>query len=66
MEPKNERTPPESPRPPVSPKRFRIQKLEERIAPRKGGIPGKPGYTDTCASCEITCYGCSLPLTTTG
>ena len=23
--------------------RFRIEKLEERIAPAKGGIPGKPG-----------------------
>jgi len=24
--------------------RFRIEKLEERIAPAKGGIPGKPAY----------------------
>ena len=24
--------------------RFRIDKLEERIAPAKGGIPGKPAY----------------------
>lgn len=24
--------------------RFRIEKLEERIAPAKGGIPGKPPY----------------------
>ena len=24
--------------------RFRIDKLEERIAPAKGGIPGKPPY----------------------
>lgn len=24
-------------------RRFRIVKLEERIAPAKGGIPGKPG-----------------------
>lgn len=28
--------------------RFRIEKLEERIAPTKGGIPGKPG--------DSTCY----------
>lgn len=26
--------------------RFRIEKLEERIAPAKGGIPGKPFYHD--------------------
>ena len=24
--------------------RFRIQRLEERIAPKKGGIPGQCGY----------------------
>lgn len=24
--------------------RFQIQKLEERLAPAKGGIPGKPPY----------------------
>jgi hypothetical protein len=28
----------------VGPSRFRIEKLEERIAPAKGGIPGKPAY----------------------
>jgi hypothetical protein len=28
--------------------RFRIEKLEERIAPAKGGIPGKPPYHGNC------------------
>ncbi len=28
--------------------RFKIEKLEERIAPRKGGIPGKPDPGDRC------------------
>ncbi len=33
---------PDKPRTPT-PRRFRIVKLEERIAPAKGGIPGAPG-----------------------
>ena len=28
--------------------RFKIEKLEERIAPRKGGIPGPPDPGDRC------------------
>jgi hypothetical protein len=32
--------------------RFHIEKLEERIAPAKGGIPGKPGDT----TCYYGCY----------
>jgi hypothetical protein len=30
----------------ASKSRFHIEKLEERIAPAKGGIPGKPFYHD--------------------
>jgi hypothetical protein len=30
-------------------RRFQIEKLEERIAPAKGGTPGKPP--------DYTCYG---------
>jgi hypothetical protein len=44
MEPKSQRTPPEQPWPaqPRAPrKRFRIRKLEERIAPKQGGIQKK-------------------------
>jgi hypothetical protein len=40
MEPNSEHTPPEAlppPQPPAPRKRFRIQKLEERIDPKKGG-----------------------------
>jgi hypothetical protein len=41
MEPQNDRTPPEPPQPagppPAPKKRFRFVKLEERIAPQKGG-----------------------------
>jgi hypothetical protein len=41
MEPKNDGTPPGQPKaaqpPPVAKKRFRIVKLEERVAPAKGG-----------------------------
>ena len=41
MDTKNVRTPPEqsqpAEQPPAPKKRFRIEKLEERIAPKKGG-----------------------------
>jgi len=33
-------------------RRFRIEKLEERIAPAKGGIPGKPGDTWCYYDCK--------------
>jgi hypothetical protein len=31
-----------------TPSRFRIEKLEERIAPAQGGIPGKPPGDTFC------------------
>jgi hypothetical protein len=68
MEPNHERILSEQPRPPEPPapkKRFRIHKLEERIAPQKGGFP-----SHRCTGCcEITC-GCydtyGAVCTTTG
>ncbi len=48
MEPKNERTPAQQPQPSEQPpaprKRFRIEQLEQRIAPKKGKSQG-------CAIC---------------
>ena len=55
MEPTNEPTPPEQPRPtePQFPKkRFDIVKLEERIAPGKGGDTNKP---HPCATYTCSC-----------
>jgi hypothetical protein len=54
MEPRREE--PKAAKPPSEqkPKRFRIVKLEERIAPSKGG-----GKTDNGNSCHTTCTcGC--------
>ncbi len=49
METKNERTPAQqsqpSEQPPAPKKRFRLEKLEERIAPKKKGAPSS---TDVC------------------
>jgi len=64
MESQNERTPPEQPRPaeePTAPalkkRRFRIVKLEERVAPSRGGKGthncGNSSATDTIGSASI-------------
>jgi hypothetical protein len=37
------------------PKRFRIVKLEERIAPSKGGSNGRGCYTNDHTHCALTC-----------
>ena len=49
MSPMSDRKQPQTARPagqPLRRNRFRIQKLEERIAPRKGGIKTYYCYTD--------------------
>ena len=54
MDSKNERTPAEEPLPAKSPprqRRFQIVKLEERIAPSKGGHSNKPQH---CGSSSTT------------
>jgi hypothetical protein len=52
MEPRREQLNVPAPRPVGRPKRFRIIKLEERIAPGKGG-----NGSNNCpsASCDISC-----------
>ena len=69
MEPNSERNPPEQSRPPEPPgpkKRFRIRKLEERIAPKKGGHGTQNGCTlNSCSSIDtvLVCTlgsGCTL------
>ena len=58
MEPNSERTPPEQPRPPEPPgprKRFRIQRLEERIAPKKGRDKNTHACPDTFVQCTWVC-----------
>jgi len=53
MKPKNERAPADTTDKvelPPKPRRFRIQKLEERIAPKKGG-KGTNNCTTTSANC---------------
>lgn len=37
--------------------RFKIEKLEDRIAPRKGGIPGPPGDDDVGGKGRAGCRG---------
>ena len=60
MEPRQEKPKPPKPRPEEKPRRFRIVKLEERIAPSKGGKG-----TNNCPSVNLT--GCpSLCTCTTG
>lgn len=44
--------------------RFRIEKLEERIAPAKGGIPGKPPSYYYSPPDPKPCHGhhsCKIP-----
>jgi hypothetical protein len=48
------------PRAERKPKRFRIVKLEERIAPQGGGNGGTHGNKPTCHSCHLGCG--TLPL----
>ena len=58
MNPKNDRTKSRQPRPaetPAPPRRFRIEKLEERIAPKKGGN-GK-GNGSFCCGGPIRTWG---------
>ena len=57
MNPKNDRTQPERPASaerPAPRKRFRIEKLEERIAPKKGG--------NGTHNCEYTLHCPSRPI----
>jgi hypothetical protein len=41
------------------PKRFRIVKLEERIAPNSGGSNGRGCYTNDHTNCGYTCGYCT-------
>jgi hypothetical protein len=64
MEPRREELRREEPKAPEAsaggkPKRFRIVKLEERIAPSKGGnVPGG-GNTHKCGSLDSCTLGCT-------
>jgi hypothetical protein len=59
MTPKNVRAQPEKPKAPHRNKRFQIEKLEERIAPKKGGKGTHNCPTNDCtAGCfTIGCGG---------
>jgi hypothetical protein len=60
MEPRREEPQAVKSRPAEKRKRFRIVKLEERIAPNKGGgHGGTNGNNCHSGSCEISC-GCSF------
>jgi hypothetical protein len=48
MSPKNTPRPPQDPAPRAPGKRFRFEKLEERIAPKKGGKGTHNCPTNTC------------------
>jgi hypothetical protein len=51
MESRNDRTKPaprDAANPPTPPKRFRIEKLEDRIAPKKGGRGTNNCVTQSC------------------
>ena len=50
MEPRREEPTAPTPQPQEKPRRFRIVKLEERIA------PSKSGYTGTCQGCYVTTH----------
>jgi hypothetical protein len=52
MEPRREEPTEPTPQPKEKPRRFRIVKLEERIAPSNGGTHGNKF---TCASCHLGC-----------
>jgi hypothetical protein len=58
MDPKNDpkpgQPPPAEPATPLAKKRFRIEKLEERIAPKKGGNGTNNCPADTLNSCSGT------------
>jgi hypothetical protein len=60
MEPQHNPTPPERPRPAEAPptpkKRFRIVKLEERVAPRKGGNHSHSSSSSTTAVSGVSAY----------
>lgn len=60
MTPKNDRTQSEQPRPAAEPtprRRFRIEKLEQRIAPKRGGKGTKNcGLSDGNGSASISGY----------
>jgi hypothetical protein len=60
MKPHNDRQTLNKARSEAAKPRFRIERLEERIAPSKGGVPGKPPYHyppgQHCA--YGTCYHC--------
>jgi hypothetical protein len=58
MNPKNDHTPRKSADTPLPKRRFRIEKLEERIAPKKGGkgtnnCGGSNGADDTIGTGSI-------------
>jgi hypothetical protein len=57
MEPRREEPQAPKPRPEEKPKRFRLVKLEDRIAPSKGGTHNH----HTCA-CSVTYCGTSLSI----
>jgi hypothetical protein len=53
-EPRREEPKAPTPRPEGKPKRFRLLKLEERLAPKKGGNVGPPSG-HTCATyCSLS------------
>jgi hypothetical protein len=56
MEPRREEPKAPKPRPEEKRKRFRVIKLEERIAPGKGNSVGKNCATYTCL-CSYNCTG---------
>lgn len=56
MEPQREEPTAPKPPPEQKPKRFRIVKLEERIAPNKGGN----GSNHTCALCGVSGDTCTI------
>jgi hypothetical protein len=59
MEPRREQPEARKPRPAQKPRRFRLIKLEERIAPSAGGGT-KNCYSDKCTGA----HGCSTECTT--
>jgi hypothetical protein len=64
-EPRREERKAPTPRPEEKPKRFRLIKLEERIAPGGGGSNGAKctvgcGTANTCGACDGTGGGLSI------
>jgi hypothetical protein len=60
MEPRREEPKDCKPRPEEKPKRFRLVKLEERIAPSKGGTQHNTCALGCTASQGDTCTGLSI------